>query len=164
MAGFPNYLVEDLRHYLVDETEFNHLNIHEEELLDEKYIKAVYDGANTYDLIPPVSTTDVTTFLKAELVGTSANAASWYFIKRFAALEIIQMLIFIHTRNRNRVSDQGLIVDEYSKADDWKSLRKSLMEEWKRDVRELKRVFEYRSFGSGSALTVTLNRLPSEMT
>ena len=157
MAGSLNLLVEDLRKYVVDLEDFNFLNLKEEELLDEQLEKAVKDGAIAFDLLPPISTTDVTSEAYAEkdnLTGTSATARTWYYVKRFATVEVIDLLIKIHIRNQNQVNDQGFQVEEFGKAPDWAALRSQLRMELREDVREYKRLLQYSAFDGSHTVSL----------
>lgn len=157
MAGSLNLLVEELRNYVVDLEDFNFLNLKEEELLDEQLEKAVLDGAIAYDLVPPISSTDVTTsaFLtKGNLTGTSETARTWYFIKRFASLEVLDVLIKIHIRNRNQVNDQGFQVEEFGKASEWSNLRTQLRTELKKDLSEYKRILQFAGFDGSQTISL----------
>lgn len=155
MAGLPNYLVEALRAYLVDRKEFNHLNLHKQDLIDEILEDAVRDGATAFDLVPPLSSTDVIILTEADLIGTSFNAKNWYYIKRFAAIAAIQSLVFINIRNRNSVNDNGFQVEEYDKARDWETVRSAMETKLEKDVNKYKRILQYQGF---VATTVSLQR------
>lgn len=163
MAGSQNYLTESLRDYLVDLEDFNLLNLKQEELLDAQLKKAVLDGAQAYDLIPPLSTTNVDTFTEANIIGPTITGKLWYIIKQYATIEAIQLLIKINIRNRNRINDQGFQVEEFGKADEWAALRRIMKEEVNKTARDYKRALEYASFGSGGSLTVSLDRRSGEM-
>lgn len=158
-----NHLVEDLRKYVVDLKDFNYLNLKQEELLDSQLKTAVLEGAMAYDLIPPISTTDATAITKVLMYGASETAKKWYFIKRFASIEVIQALVFIHIRNRNPVNDHGFTVDEFNKAPEWERMRQILRKEVRDDVREYKRMLEYRGFGVGTSITETLERQAGDL-
>lgn len=159
MAGSLNLLVEDLRSYVVDLEDFNFLNLEEEELLDEQLEKAVLDGAVAFDLVPPLSSTDVNSSAfqeKTNLTGTSTTARTWYFVKRFATIEVLDVLVKIHIRNRNPVNDQGFQVEEFSKAPDWSNLRTQLRTELLTQTKEYKRLLQYAAFDGSQ--TVSMHR------
>ncbi|MFA7709483.1 MAG: hypothetical protein WCY30_00085 [Candidatus Neomarinimicrobiota bacterium] len=115
MTGLSN-LVDSLRRFVVDLPEWNKLNFNDIELDDKLLEEAVKDGIMRYDLLPPLSTTNIQSL--------SETSREWYFIKRTSAIELFQRLVIMNIRNQHSVSDPGLIhVDEFNKASAWESLK-----------------------------------------
>ena len=142
MPGAKDNLIDSLRNYILDLPEFNDLNFNEEELDENVLGRAIDDGIVRYDLIPPSSSTDI------EIL--ESNKKLWYFIKRCAAIEAIQSLIFLHVRNRNPVADVGGVqVDEMNKAPDWDRVKQTMIQEIETRAQEYKRILSLMSMPYG---------------
>lgn len=144
MSGLDNSLIEALGKYIVDLPDYNHLNLGEKELDSELLEEAIRDGAMEYDLVLPLSTTEVEGKTLADF-----DPKLWLLIKKFAALEVLKSLVFIHIRNFNPVNDQGFTVQEFSKWKEWLSLRGELHQELAQKVSNYKRTVNIQSMNAG---------------
>ena len=142
MPGSNSNLIESLRGYILDLKEFNDLNLNEEELDSTVLSEAVQDGIQRYDLVPPFSTTDQNSI--------DITDKMWYLIKRCAAIEAFQRLIYLNVRNRIPVDDSGMIrVDEMSKANDWDAVKNGLIKEVQPKIVQYKRTVALMSMSPG---------------
>lgn len=142
MSGLNSALVNELEIYVMDQPEYNRLEMGAKQFEPERYEEAIRDGIRRYNAIPPLSTVD------PETLTTDDDA--WFYIKQLSAIEALNALIMWHVRNRNPVNDHGLQVDEMSKGADWSSVRQVLYQEIRPDVEQFKRNQQYRAFQSDS--------------
>ena len=107
--------------------------------------EAVRDGALAYDFVLPLSTT----LIEGKAV-SAFDAKQWYLIKRFAGIEAIKSLAFLHIRNFNPVNDQGFTVEEYGKWKEWLELRGVLLKELTNTTSDYKRMMNLQSMNWGT--------------
>ncbi|KKK74921.1 hypothetical protein LCGC14_2878920 [marine sediment metagenome] len=137
-------LVTDLREYVMDSEEYNLLNLGEVELENETLEGAIRDGLHRYNLILPLSSKTIVNVVTS--TSADGNGQLWHVVKKAAAIEAVQKMIFRNIRNQADVNDMGFISQENNKAPLWRAMKKDLMDDFESVAKQYKRGLEYAVF------------------
>lgn len=130
---------EELRSYIMDEEDFNFLNLNKEVLADKKLHECIADAIADWNMTLPLTNKTLSAF--------SAN--EWSLIKKKAAVEAIYRLMFLNANNRVTYSDQGFNATEYNNYDLFASLKQDIERDYESKKTQYKQAESYRGAMGG---------------